>query len=155
MSINLAGENIMKLIKTVNDILDNAKVFDDYLNSSDSEEKDFALYCLTYGRCFVVIKNKETYKFYPSKYIGYQSNNMSHYVSEACSAVALPEESKKNSDAAYYTFDGRMSNKAINKVLKCMPVNDEALSGKFVEFCGKFGLKGSYKKKFWLNIIEQ
>ena len=43
MSINLAGGNIMKLIETVNDILDNAKVFDDYLNSSDSEEKDFAL----------------------------------------------------------------------------------------------------------------
>ena len=145
----------MKLIETVNDILDNAKLFDNYLNSNDAEEKDFALYCLTYGKCFVVIKNKETYKFYPSKYIGYQSNNKSHYISETYGAVVLPEEKQKNNDAAYYTFDGRMSNKAINKILKGIPVKDEDLSDKFIEFCNRFGLKGSYKKKFWLNIIEQ
>ena len=155
MSINLAGENIMKLIETVNDILDNAKVFDDYLNSSDSEEKDFALYCLTYGRCFVVIKNKETYKFYPSKYIGYQSNNMSKYYDELATAEPLSSENKKYSDAAFYTFDGRMSNKAINKVLGCVCVRDDAMSDKYVEYCEKFGIKGSYKKKFWLNVIEQ
>ena len=53
----------MKLIETVNDILDNAKVFDDYLNSSDSEEKDFALYCLTYGSALLSSKIKKPINF--------------------------------------------------------------------------------------------
>ncbi len=145
----------MKLIETINDILDNALTFDKYLNSYDGVEKDFALHCLKYGKCFVVIRNKCDYKFYPSKYIGYKNNNESDYLNGIYNAVPLSDKSRKNGDASYYTFDGRMSNKEINKILKCSPVSDDFLSDKFIEFCNKFGIMGSYKKKFWLNIIEQ
>lgn len=143
----------MELVKSINDILENAKRFDNYLECGNSNEKEFAINCIALGRCFVVIKENGEYKFYPSKYIGYKNNSASGYAEALYNAEVLPEE-EKHREAAYYTFDGRISNKAINKVLGCVGQKDYAMSEKFIEYCNKHGLKGSEKKKFWLNLIE-
>lgn len=143
----------MELVKSIKDILENAKRFDNYIESGNSDEKEFVINCIGWGRCFVVVKENDNYKFYPSKYIGYKNNSASGYYDAYYSAEALPDE-EKHRDAAYYTFDGRMSNKAINKVLGCVCQKDYAMSEKFTEYCDKYGLKGSEKKKFWLNVIE-
>ena len=143
----------MELVKSVKDILENAKRFDKYIESGSSDEKELAINCIRWGRCFVVVKDNNNYKFYPSKYIGYKNNSASDYYDAYYSAEALPGE-EKHGDAAYYTFDGRMSNKAINKVLGCACQKDYAMSERFIEYCNMYGLKGSEKKKFWLNVIE-
>ena len=143
----------MELVKNINDIIENAKRFDNYIESGNPDEKEFAISCIGWGRCFVVVKENDNYKFYPSKYIGYKNNSVSVYYDAYYSAEALLGE-EKHRDAAYYTFDGRISNKAINKVLGCVCQKDYAMSEKFIEYCNKHELKGSEKKKFWLNIIE-
>ena len=60
----------MELVKSIKDILENAKRFDNYLECGNSNEKEFAINCIGWGRCFVVVKENDNYKFYPSKYIG-------------------------------------------------------------------------------------
>ena len=137
----------MELVKDINDILRNVKRFDGYLKNGKLSEKEFALRCLNYGRCFVVVKDGEDYKFYPSKYIGYKDNSNSNY------NKSLDEASY--GDAGMYNFDGRMSNKAITKVLGCSCQKDYTMSEKFIAYCSKYGLRGSDKKKFWLKIIEK
>lgn len=146
----------MVLVENVQDILENAKRFDEYLAKGNKEEREFALQTLYAGRCFVVVRHGDEYKFYPSKYIGYKNNSESNYYEQLGDAVPISSQQEdRYGDAALYTFDGRMSNKAINKVLKCTCVKDNDMSEKFIEYCNKFGLKGSYKRKFWLEIIEQ
>lgn len=143
----------MELVKNINDILENAKIFDKYLEEGTSDEKEFAITKIASGMCFVVIKDKEDYKFYPSKYIGYKNNSVANYYEAYFNADALPGEEKYEC-AAMYTFDGRMSNKAINKLLGCTCEKNYEMSEKFIDFCNKYGLKGSYKRKFWMNVIE-
>ena len=146
----------MELVKDRNDILENAKRFDEYLTCDNVAEHEFALQALTRGRCFVVIKNNEKFKFYPSKFVGYKNNSVKDY--NDCLGTAEPLSEEKSclyGDAAYFDFDGRMSNKAINAILKCKCINDYAMSERFIEYCQSLGLKGSDKKKFWLAIIEE
>lgn len=145
----------MELVKNLNDILENAKRFDNYLQKGNYAEKEFALQKLIDGRCFVVIKNGDKYKFYPSRFIGYKNNSAEAYENALCTSAPLPNEETSRHDAALYTFDGRMSNKAINKILKCKCIKDYAMSEKFIDFCHSLGLKGSDKRKFWLEIIEE
>ena len=143
----------MELVNCVEDIIENAKRFDAYIKNGKFNEKEFAINCISLGRCFVVIKENDNYKFYPSKYIGYKNNSASGYYDAYYNAEALPGE-EKHGDAAYYTFDGRVSNKAITKVLGCPVEKDYELSDLFIKYCNSLGLKGSEKKKFWKNIIE-
>ncbi len=143
----------MELVHNIRDMLENAKRFDAYLTCGTSEEKDFALEKITSGRCFVVAKKGNLYQFYPSKFIGYQNNSVSAYAEAYDHAYTLPG-TEKYGDAANASFDGRVSNRAINKVLGCTCEKDYELSEKFISFCHKYGLKGSGKKKFWKNIIE-
>ena len=105
------------------------------------------------GKCFVVVKEGNVYRFYPSKYVGYKNNSASGYANAYYNAYTLPS-TEKYGDAADSSFDGRVSNRAINKVLRCSCKKDYELSEKFISFCHKYGLKGSDKKKFWKNIIK-
>ena len=52
----------MELVKNINDIIENAKRFDNYLESGKSDEKEFAINCIGWGRCFVVVKENDNYK---------------------------------------------------------------------------------------------
>ena len=143
----------MELVKNIEEILENAKRFDEYLKHGNSGEKEFAINCIALGRCFVVVKENDVYKFYPSKYIGYKDNSESNYYNAWITAEPIPGE-KNYGGVGIYTFDGRASNKAISKVLSCTCKNDYEMSEKFTEYCNKYGLKGSEKKKFWLKVIE-
>ena len=143
----------MELVKNVKEIIENAKRFDYYIECGNSDEKEFSINCIAWGKCFVVIKEINSYKFYPSKYIGYKDNSASGYYDAYYSAQPLVGEGKYR-DGAYFTFDCCMSYLAITKVLGCNCVKVYSMSDKFIEYCNKYGLKGSEKRKFWLNIIE-
>lgn len=146
----------MELVTKLTDILENAKRFDKYLHSINFHKKDFAVSCLKRGRCFVVIKEGGKYKFYPSKFIGYQDNSNKSYNAALDDACAIPnEKGKPYHDADHYTFDGRMSNKAINKILGCTCEKDPEMAQRFIEYCNDYGLAVLDNKKFWLNVIEQ
>lgn len=144
----------MGLVNKIEDMIENAERFDNYLKSGTPSEKEFAIRCIALGNCFVVIKEKDDYKFYPSKYIGYQNNSEANYWKAYGSAGPIVGE-EKYGDAACFTFDGRMSNKAITKILGCCCEKDYEMSEKFIAYCNKYGLKGSDKRKFWLKIIEK
>lgn len=144
----------MELVKDINDVLENAKRADIFINNGTEDERDFMLEKISRGMCFVVLKDGEDYKFYPSKYIGYKDNNPSSYNDALYEATALHGEEEKYEDAGFYDFDGRMSNQAINKILGCRCQKDYAMTEKFIQYCNKYGLKGSDKRKFWLNVIE-
>ena len=144
----------MEPVNNITEIIENARRADCFLSSGSYEEREFMLEKISRGMCFVVVKDGGEYKFYPSKYIGYKDNNPTSYTNAYYNAMAYPEEKNRQGDAAYHDFDGRVSNKAINKILGCSCVKDDAMSEKFVEFCNKYGLKGSTKRKFWLNVVE-
>ena len=143
----------MELVNNIDEMIENAKRFDAYIECGTPSEKDFAINCIALGRCFVVIKEDDKYRFYPSKYIGYKNNSAYRYEDAYYGAEVIPSE-QKYGDAAKYTFDGRMSNKAITKVLECVCEKDYELTERFIEYCNDIGVKGSHKKKFWKNIIE-
>lgn len=144
----------MELVKNLEDMIANAKRADKFLHEGSVAEKEFMLKKICNGRCFVVFREGENYKFYPSKYIGYKDNNPSSYEKAMDEATALRCEGEYSGDATMYDFDGRMSNRAINKILKCKCEKDFEFSEKFILYCEKLGLKGSEKMKFWKNIIE-
>ncbi len=143
----------MELVKSIKDIIENAKRFDEYIECGKPDEKEFAINCIARGKCFVVIKEENNYKFYPSKYMGYKNNSAGGYFKEYYNAEALIGE-EKYGDAAHFTFDGRVSNKEITKILGCNCEKDYEISDRFIEYCNTLGLKGSDKKKFWTNVIE-
>lgn len=149
---DLGGET-MELVKKIDEMIENAKRFDAYIERGTPNEKHFAINCIALGRCFVVIKENDKHRFYPSKYIGYKNNSASRYEDAYYDAEAIQGE-EKYGEASYYTFDGRVSNKAITKVLGCVCEKDHELTERFIEYCNGIGLKGSDKRKFWKNIIE-
>lgn len=144
----------MELVKDINEIIENAKRADYYLNKGTLSERGFLIDKIKNGRCFVVIKEGEEYKFYPSKYIGYKDNNPEAYCDALDNFTYLDGQFDRYGSVASGNFDGRMSNKALNKVLKCRCEKNYEMSEKFIEYCNNLGLKGSDKKKFWSQIIE-
>lgn len=89
----------MKTIGNINELKANLQRIDEYLVSRKDPEYSFALNLVKKGTCFVVIKVKDSYKFYPSRFIGYTSNSMDAH---------LENESR----------DGRETNLAISEILR-------------------------------------
>ena len=68
----------IELVKTFDEICENIQTIDKYLNDPDLKEYAFGL--IKRGICFVVVKNKGEYSFYPSRFIGYNANTKDlHY----------------------------------------------------------------------------
>ena len=126
----------MNTIKSKDELLQNIKTLDEYLNKEEGQEYEFALNLIKRGTCFIVVKNDDNYKFYPSRFIGYSNNTMYKHQNN-------------------YYKDGRVTNAAINDIFGYKPIVDVELDEKYKNYCNKLGFnaykKGSYgvERKFW------
>jgi len=129
----------MKTISNFNEIMTNIQTLDRYLYSQVDPEYDFALNLIKRGTCFVAAKDSDTYRFYPSRFIGYTDNSMDAHL---------------NND----TKDGKETNPAISKILNGKPLSDPALNQEYAKYCEALGFvprdKGTFgtERKFW--VIE-
>jgi len=127
----------MKTVEKYDEILQNIKTLDQYLESSDNGE--YARGLIKRGTCFVVIQAEEgSYHFYPSRFIGYVNNNRQIHA---------------NNDSK----DGRVTNKAISTIFNNKnPLPTQELESKYCDFCNKLGFTanstGSFgvQRKFWI-----
>lgn len=132
----------MFIVKSIEDIKENIKTLDSYLNSKNEYEVDYAKALVKRGTCFVVtVDNNNEYKFYPSRFIGYKNNTM--------------DKHERN-----YNKDGKETNPAISEVLNVKPVQNESMEEKYKDYCDALGFKpnkaGSFgvPRKYWAAIIE-
>ncbi len=127
---------IVKTITTDDQLLDNLRTIDTYLTSKDDETKKYAIDRVKRGTCFVVDKVKDAYRFYPSRFVGYIDNSIQSH--------------ENNPDT-----DGRVTNRAIDKVLETKPIQSEFLEAKYKEYCNRLGASATDKgafgvpRKFW------
>ena len=124
----------IELVKTFDEICENIQTIDKYLNDPDLKEYAFGL--IKRGICFVVVKIKCEYRFYPSRFLGYNANT-------------------KNLHYKNLGKDGEKTNKAISKIIGKEPLISEELDEEYCRFCERLGitpnLKGAFgfKRKFW------
>ncbi len=130
----------MRTVKSKNELIENFKIIDEMLSSKKDPEYTYALNLIKNGTCFVVFQSdNDTYKFYPSRFIGYFQNTM--------------DKHENNSDK-----DGRITNSAINEILGCKPQSNADLECKYKSYCEQLGFtanaKGTFgvQRKFW-NFI--
>lgn len=124
----------MELVQELNDIHGNIRTLDAYLQ--DQELKDFAMGLIKRGTCFIAVKKDQGYSFYPSRFIGYTSNNHNAHIHN---------EEK----------DGRDTNPAISEILGCKPMPSEEFEEEYKRFCDTLGFvanaNGNFgvKRKYW------
>jgi len=127
----------MFLIQNKNEILRNITLLDTYIAKGIEDEKEFALSLIKKGTCFIAMKKDNSYKFYPSRFVGYADNNMDEH---------LNNEFK----------DGKETNPAISNILGSKPTFDLKLDKEYKKHCEKLGFianqKGSFgvERKFWV-----
>lgn len=126
----------MNTIKSKDELLQNIKKLDEYLSKEYGQEYEYAVNLIKRGTCFIVVKNEDDYKFYPSRFVGYYDNTMYKHQNN-------------------YDKDGRVTNVAINDIFGYKPVVDAELDEKYKNYCNKLGFnaykKGSFgvERKFW------
>lgn len=122
----------MELVVNLNEIKTNINTLDNYLKSKSEPEYSYSLNLVKRGICFIALKENGIYRFYPSRFIGYTNNNM---------------ESHENNEER----DGRITNKAISRVLKNKPLPDIALEELYQEYCYSLGFKAYNRgnRKYW------
>lgn len=127
----------MRIVENLDELKANIKVLDKYLNSKKDPEYEFALGLVKRGTCFVAVKENGTYRFYPSRFIGYVNNNMDAH---------LNNEYK----------DGKETNPAISSILDRKPMPNPELDNLYREYCELLGFvaneRGTFgvERKYWL-----
>lgn len=131
----------MKTIGDLNELKANLQKIDEYLASRKDPEYSFAISLVKKGTCFVVTKVNDSYKFYPSRFIGYTSNSMDAHLENG-------------------SRDGRETNPAISEILGNMPVPNTELEKYYKEYCETLGFAANnggafgVERKYW-NIITE
>ena len=126
----------METIKNKEQLEKNINTLESYLTNGDDYDTREATLLIKRGTCFVAYYVDEALHFAPSRFIGYKDNNLDKHTA--------------SSDK-----DGRITNPAINEILKSKPLPDEDLNLKYFEYCNKLGvqpsIKGSFgvERKFW------
>lgn len=127
----------MNTISNLNELINNFRTIDGYLYSKADPEYSFALDLIKKGICFVAVKDSNTYKFYPSRFIGYTDNSMNKHQNSA-------------------DRDGRVTNKIISIILDDKLSHDPILNQEYKKYCELLGFKAQEKgsfgveRKFWL-----
>lgn len=123
----------MRFVTSKEDIIENIKSIDKYLN--DSNHSEFAIKLIKRGTCFVVVGDTKL-KFYPSRYIGYKNNNHDAHI--------------RNNEK-----DGRETNPAISRIIGHTPEISETLEMEYKKYCESLGFtankSGNYgaPRKYW------
>lgn len=132
----------MKTIQSLSELKANLQKIDEYLVSGKDPECSFAIDLVKKGTCFVVIRTNDSYKFYPSRFVGYTRNSMDAH---------LKNENK----------DGGETNPAISNILGGKPLPCAELDKYYKEYCEFLGFiannKGSFgvERKYWDVITER
>jgi len=128
----------MKIITSYDDLYKNVLRLEAY-RAAPSGAQYFAYQALVKrGTCFVPYLAENTICFAPSRFVGYENNDIDSHVSN---------------DAK----DGRVTNEAISIVLSAQPVFDARLEDAYQKFCGKVGVApnatGSFgvQRKYWIT----
>lgn len=95
----------MRMILNFHELKANLKTIDEYLILRKDPEYTFALNLIKRGTCFVVIKENDSYKFYPSRFIGYHNNSMDAHLDSIGK-------------------DGRITNSVISEIFGRKPLPD-------------------------------
>ena len=125
------------LVTTVSDIETNIQTLDEYLYNKIDPEYEFAINLILRGTCFIAKKQENSYRFYPSRFIGY-----------ADKSYTLHESNFKK--------DGRVTNRAISHILGTTPQNNSQMNKEYIKFCEELGFiareKGNFgtERKFWI-----
>ena len=114
----------IELVKSFNEISKNIQTIDKYLNDPDLKEYAFGL--IKRGICFVVVKIKCEYRFYPSRFLGYNANT-------------------KNLHYKNFGKHGGDTNKAISKIIGKEPLISEELDEKYCRFFARLGITPNLK----------
>jgi hypothetical protein len=128
----------LRLVDKVEDIYKNVTTLDKYIQLKKDPESAFALDLIRRGICFLRIESSDGYRFYPSRFIGYQSNSYDAHVNINANSI-----------------DGRETNRAITKILGVKLVNNSEFDKQYEEYCRTIGFqaheKGSYgvPRKYW------
>lgn len=125
----------MRVINSIKELKSNITILEQYLNTT-GPEYSFALDLIKKGTCFVAVKNKSGFSFFPSRFIGYAKNNMDKH---------LNNQEK----------DGRKTNPVISCLLGSQPTLNPELEKQYREYCELLGFlandKGSFgvERKYW------
>lgn len=125
------------VVTTMDEIMYNCQVLDKYIESGKDPEYSYALNLIKRGTCFVAVQSNGEYKFYPSRFVGYQENSM------------LKHENNE-------WKDGRETNASIGNVLGVGdPIPSRTLEAIYRDYCEKLGFepqeKGAFgvEHKYW------
>lgn len=127
----------MKTISDLNDLIANIRTLDGYIQSRVDPEYDFVLNLIKKGTCFIAVKDSNTYRFYPSRFIGYIENSMDAHLNNTAK-------------------DGKETNPVISKLLGGKPLSDPHLNQEYAQYCEALGFtprdKGTFgvERKFWV-----
>jgi hypothetical protein len=120
----------MDFIKNLNDLIENILVVEKYLNSNDSNEREYAIDLVRRGKTILVYKVNGENHFAPSRFIGYRNNSLSKH-------------------AGNDEKDGRDTNPVIDQIVGRSFSNDK-IEKSFIDYCIKLGIETSKnKRKYW------
>jgi putative restriction endonuclease len=128
----------MKIITSYDDLYKNIVRLEAYRAASGGSQYLAYRALVKRGTCFVPYLAANAICFAPSRFVGYESNDIESHVSN---------------DAK----DGRVTNEAINIILLAQPVFDARLEDAYQKFCIKIGVApnatGNFgvQRKYWLT----
>lgn len=138
--INLSLRGIhMEIVKSIDEILDNLIVFENYRNSTKYHNDYVQL--VKRGTCFIIWKKGNEVFLGPSRFIGYRNNTIEKHLN-------------------YEKKDGRITNPAISEILNSSPEVDERFEQIYVNYCRELGFEpnatGAFgvERKYWYRESE-
>lgn len=121
----------MDFVRTKDDVVDNVKTFEAYLQSSQDAEVKFAKGMMGKGKTFLVYKVDGDNHFAPSEFLGPKKNTMKEHLAN------LDE-------------DDQRATPMIDKVLKVSPFINKTIEEKFQKYIKSLGLKAdNSERKYW------
>jgi hypothetical protein len=121
---------MLRFIENVDQIIENIKTLENYLNSEDPYEQEFARDLIKKGRSMIIYKVNGHNHFAPIRFMGFKSNTKTAHIDN---------ENKENRDSA----------PAIQSVLG-KPFTHEAIEKEFNEYASSFkGNTLKSKRKYW------
>lgn len=126
----------MRCVKSIDEMKENMVTLDGYLRQKYGPEYRYALKLIKNGICFVAVPANGSYRFYPSRFIGYAENTMNRH------------ESNKSKD-------GRVTNPVISQLLHQDVMPSAALEMAYKNYCESLGFTPrerapfGIERKFW------
>ena len=126
----------MRQIGNKSELRKNMDTLDSYLAMHTEPNHEYAIELIKKGTCFVAVKVKGAYRFYPSRFIGYYDNTREAHI---------------NNDER----DGRETNQAISTIFGAKPSLNPELEKQYREYCTHLGFsannRGAFgvERKYW------